>query len=90
MKKVVLSPEVELVLQTLSADELRRVQAWFTHLANWDGDTFIRANSHSLPEIPGVFVLRTSTDLRIFFRLEGETITVLDVAKKQAIVRTAQ
>ena len=31
-------------------------------------------------------VLKTSSDIRIFFKLEGDTITILDIAKKPAIV----
>jgi hypothetical protein len=39
-----------------------------------------------LDQIPGVYVMRTTTDIRIFFRLDGETVTVLDVAKTPAIL----
>ena len=49
----------------------------------------MRENSHKLAEVPGVRVFRTSTDTRIFFTIEGDTITVLDIAKKQAILTTA-
>ncbi|SIO66673.1 hypothetical protein SAMN05444166_8175 [Singulisphaera sp. GP187] len=89
MKNVVTTPAVDLALRTLGPDEVRRVHAWFDHLANWDGDPFVRENSHTLAEIPGVHVFRTSTDTRIFFTIEGDTITVLDVAKKQSIMTTA-
>jgi len=89
MKKVVTTPAVDLALRTLGSDEVRRVNAWFSRLANWDGDPFVRDNSHALAGVPGVRVFRTSTDTRIFFTIEGDTITVLDVAKKQAIMTTA-
>ena len=89
MKKVVTTPAVDLALRTLGPDEVRRIHAWFDHLANWDGDPFVRENSHALAEVPGVRVFRTSTDTRIFFTIEGDTITVLDVANKQAIMTTA-
>ncbi len=88
MKNVVTTPEVDLALRTLNSDEARRVHAWFLHFANWDNDSFLQANSHVLEDIPGVRVLRTGSDLRIFFSIEGNTITILDVAKKQAILRT--
>lgn len=89
MKKVIITPAVELALRTLSPDEAQRIHAWLSHLANWDADSFVRDNSHALAEVPGVRVFRTSTDTRIFFTIEGDTITVVDVAKKQAIMTTA-
>ena len=33
--------------------------------------------------------MRTSTDLRIFFRIDGETITVLDVARLSTILTSS-
>jgi hypothetical protein len=46
----------------------------------------VRKNSQPLNELPGVYVMRTTTDIRIFFRIDGDTVTVLDVAKKAAIL----
>jgi hypothetical protein len=89
MKKVVLAPEVHSALRTLGPDEVRRVEAWFDHLSHWDSDAFVRENSPALPGMPEVRMLRTTTDLRIFFSIEGETITILDVTTKQAILMVA-
>jgi mRNA-degrading endonuclease RelE of RelBE toxin-antitoxin system len=89
MKKVVTTPTVDLALRTLGPEEVRQVHAWFHHLADWDDDSFVRENSHLLAGEPGVLMLRTSSDFRIFFSIEGDTITVLEVAKKQAIMATA-
>lgn len=89
MKSVVTTPAVDLALRTLGPDDVRRVNAWFIHLANWDGDPFVRENSHVLAEVPGVRVFRTSKDTRIFFTIEGDTVTILDVATKQATMTTA-
>lgn len=86
MKKIVTTPPVDIALRTLDADDVRRVQAWFDHLRNWDGDEHVRRHSHSLTGVPGVYILKTTTDIRIFFRIDGDTITVLDIAKKSAIV----
>jgi hypothetical protein len=86
MKKIVLDPSVEIALRTLDQDGVRRVHAWFTYLERWDTDEVVRKNSQQLPGIPDVYVLRTTTDLRIFFRIDGDTITVLDIAKKAAIM----
>jgi hypothetical protein len=86
MKKLVLDPAVEIAMRTLDPDGVRRVQAWFTYLERWDTDEVVRKNSVPLEELPGVYVMRTTTDIRIFFRIDGDTVTVLDVAKKAAIV----
>lgn len=89
MKTIVTTPDVDMSLRTLGPDERRRVHAWFDHLANWDNDSFVRQNSHPLDGIPGVRVLRTSGDLRIFFKMEGDTITIEMVAYRDAILAVA-
>jgi mRNA-degrading endonuclease RelE of RelBE toxin-antitoxin system len=86
MKEVVTTPTVDLALRTLDEDNRRRVHSWFGHLANWDADEFARSHSYSLDSIPGVHVLKTGTDFRIFFRVQENTITVLDIGKKQSIL----
>jgi hypothetical protein len=86
MKKVVYAPAVELSLGALDPDGVRRVHAWFDYLAQWDEEEAVRKSSVELPGHPGVHLLRTSTDLRIFFRIDGDTITVLDVAKLSTIL----
>ncbi len=86
MKKVVTTPPVNIALRTLEADNRRSVLSWFERLANWDQDEFVRRHSHRLDVVPEAYVLKTTSDLRIFFRMEGDTITVLDVAMKQSII----
>lgn len=86
MKKVVLGPAVEIAMRTLDPDGVRRVQAWFSYLERWDTDEVVQRNSEQLREMPGVYVMRTTTDIRIFFRIDGDTVTVLDVAKKEALL----
>lgn len=86
MKNVVLSPAVEIAMRTLDPDGVRRVHAWFDYLKQWDTDEVVRKNSKPLQEMAGVYVMRTTTDIRIFFEIDGDTITVLDIAKKSAIV----
>jgi hypothetical protein len=86
MKKVVISPAVEIAMSTLDPDGVRRVSAWFDYLRRWDEDEVVRRNSVPLDSVPGVYILRTTTDLRIFFRIDGDTVTVLDVAKTPAIL----
>ena len=86
MKKVILAPDVEIALRTLDPDGVRRLHAWFSYLERWDTDEEVWKNSVQLKEMPGVYLLRTTTDIRIFFRIDGDTVTVLDVAKKAAIL----
>lgn len=88
MKKLVLEPAVEIAMRTLDPDGVRRVHAWLSYLERWDTDEAVRRNSEPLREIPGVYVMRTTTDIRIFFRIDGDTVTVLDIAKKAAIMTT--
>jgi len=84
MKEVVITRPVQVALRTLDDDIRHRVNAWLKHLANWDES--VRSHSHSLDSIPGVFVLKTSTDLRIVFTIKGDTVTIIDIAKKQSII----
>jgi len=65
MKKVVLAPAVEIAMRTLDPDGVRRVHAWFSYLERWDTDEVVRRNSEQLQEMPGVYVMRTTTDIRI-------------------------
>jgi hypothetical protein len=90
MKKLVLTPSVEIAIRTLSHAGRSQVFSWFDHLQNWDSDEHVRKISHQLVDIPGVRVLQTSGEIRIFFRIDGDTITILDVAKKAAIVSSGQ
>src|SRR5438445_3932147 len=86
MKKVVISPGVEIAMLSLAPDGVRRLHSWFEHLQRWDEDEVVRKNSVPLESVPGVYVMRTTTDIRIFFRINGDTVTVLDVAKTPAIL----
>src|SRR4051794_11057343 len=86
MKKVQYAPAVELSMRSLDPDGVRRVHAWFDYLKRWDEDEVVRENSLLLPGYEGVYVLRTTTDIRIFFRIDGDTITILDIAKQSAIL----
>jgi hypothetical protein len=88
-KRLIYAPAVQLALRGLDSEEIRRVQAWFAYLERWDTDPIVRKNSVPLPGHEGVLVLRTTTDIRIFFRIDGDTITVLDVANKPTILASA-
>ncbi len=84
--KVVQTAPVEIALRTLGEDERRKVRAWLDHLANWEKDPFVREHSQQLNPPDNVYVLKTSSDLRIFFSLEEDRIVVLDIATKATIL----
>ena len=90
MKEIVTTPPVDVALRTLDNENRRRVDAWFGHLANWDGDEFVRSHSHILDSLPGLYVLKTNSDLRIFFTIQENTVTVIDIATKQTIETSGQ
>jgi hypothetical protein len=86
---VIVSEPAQIVLRNASEDERRRVWAWIDHLKRWETDAFARNHSKKL-DSDDTYMLLTTSDVRIFFTLVGETITVLDVAKKDTIVRFGQ
>jgi hypothetical protein len=90
MKKLVTTQTADIGLSSLNAENVRRVQGWFNHLKNWDNDAYVRGRSHKLDEVPGVYILLTNTDLRIFFRIDGDTVTVLSIASKATILASGR
>jgi hypothetical protein len=78
--KVIQTTPVEIALRTLGDDERRKVGAWFDHLRNWETDSFIRQQSRKLDSEDNVYILKTTGDLWIFFRLEADQIVLLDLA----------
>jgi hypothetical protein len=86
--KVNVAEPAQIALRNLSEDERRRVWAWIDYLERWETDTFVKEHSKKLDANGNVYMLLTSTDIRIFFALENEAITVLDVAKRDTIIRS--
>jgi hypothetical protein len=89
MKKLIISPRVDISMASLDPEGAKRLLGWFDDLRRWDEDEAVRKNSVLLDSIPGVFVMRTSTDIRIFFRIDGDTVTVLNAATTAAIFASA-
>jgi hypothetical protein len=86
MKKIVTTLPVDIALRTLDAAGVRRFRAWFDRLGNWDGDELVRKRSYPLESMPGVYVLKTGGEIWIFFRIDEEVITILDIANKSAVL----
>jgi mRNA-degrading endonuclease RelE of RelBE toxin-antitoxin system len=83
---VILMPRVEIGLRTLEEEDRRKVSVWFDHLRNWDSDPTVRKHSRKLPSEDSVYVLKTNSEFRIFFRLERDRIVILDIATKETIL----
>jgi mRNA-degrading endonuclease RelE of RelBE toxin-antitoxin system len=73
---------VDAAIRTLDESERRKVFAWLGHLENWENDDHVRKMSR-LTVYKDVYVLNTSDDLRIFFKLDlpNQEISVIDIAK---------
>ena len=83
---VMISEAAEIALRMSREDTRKRVGAWIDHLKQWDTDPYIRQHSKKLDHAgDNVYVLITSEDFLIFFSLEEDGITILDVARKSAI-----
>jgi hypothetical protein len=76
----------EVVLRNASEEDRRRVWAWIDNLKRWETDPFIRQHSKKLEDPRNAYMLWTTTDIVIFFELQPDSITVLDVAKKATIL----
>jgi hypothetical protein len=83
---VTLTQPVEMALRSLGDEDRRKVLAWLDHLKNWQNDAFVRSHAQPLNSSKNVYVLKTSGDLRIFFKLDQDDIEVLDIAKKSTIL----
>ena len=83
--EVVLSQPAGMALRSLTDEDRRQAAAWFDHLRNWESDDFIRSRAHALKSDPSVFVLRTTSDIRIFFTIDDGKIVIVDLARRQAL-----
>ena len=89
---LIISHPAEIALNTLGEDDRRKIHAWFDHLRNWETDQFVQSKSRKL-DLAGdesVYVLRTSTDLRLFFILGSDRIEVIDIARRDSLERVGQ
>ena len=78
---VKISDVAHIAARTLSEDDRRRVFALMDHLGNWKNDASLQALAHRLGPDDNIYVLRTSTDIRIVFRLQPDEIYVLDIVR---------
>lgn len=79
---------VNAAIRTLDESERRKVFAWLQHLENWENDEHVRKMS-KLTIYQDVYVLNTSDDIRIFFKLDlpNQEISVIDIAKPSRFER---
>ncbi len=88
--KAVRTSAADIALRSLTEDDRRRVIALLQQLDHWEVDAGLRRLARALPTSPNVFVLKTTTDLLIFFQVEDDRIEVLDIAARASIERFGQ
>jgi mRNA-degrading endonuclease RelE of RelBE toxin-antitoxin system len=73
---------VDAAIRTLDESDRRKVFSWLQHLENWEKDEHVRKMA-KLTKYKDVYVLNTSDDLRIFFKLDllKQEISIIDIAK---------
>ena len=76
----------QIVLRNMGEEDRRKVWAWIDLLRKWDTDPYAQRHSRRLDPRDNAYMLLTNTDLRIFFTLDKDSITVLDVARKGTII----
>jgi hypothetical protein len=82
---VVLTPPVEIAMRTLGPEDQQEIRAWFENLKNWEQDADLRTQAQQLNPSDKIYILKTSSDFCIFFRLERDRIVLLDLATKETI-----
>ncbi len=73
---------VDAAIRTLDESERSKVFVWLQHLENWENDEHVPKMA-KLTIYKDVYVLNTSDDIRIFFKLDllKQEISILDIAK---------
>ncbi len=87
---VTVAEPAQIALRNLSDDDRRRVWAWIDNLKRWESDPFVQQHAKKLDAGDNTYMLLTSTEFRLFFSLEKDAITVLDVAKKATIIGSGE
>ena len=85
---VTIAEPLEIALRNSSEDNRRRVGAWIDSLKRWDTDPYIKEHSKKLEGDDNIYMLITSSDIRLFFAVEKDEITVLEAAKRSTILRS--
>jgi hypothetical protein len=88
--KVTISEPLEISLRNTGADERRRVWGWIDALKMWGTDPYITEQSKKLGGGDNTYMLITPSDLRLFFSVEKDEITVLDAARRSTILASRQ
>jgi len=88
--KVNVTESVQRSIRTLSSQDRQKIFAWIDHLGNWENDSTVRKNSKHVGDKGNLYVLRATNDVRVFFLLQGDTITVVDVATKDSIITSGK
>ena len=80
-----LTEHATIAYTALGAEDRRLVDAWFDHLRNWRHDDFIRSKSRRLKPDEETYVLQTSSDIIIAFKIAGTRVIVFSIFRKEAL-----
>jgi hypothetical protein len=86
---VMIPSPVDFSLSTLRDDDRRRLLTFFDRLRNWETDPLLAEYSRALPGEEGVRVIKAN-GWHVFFRIEGDTLTILDIASSETIAAFAR
>ena len=83
---VILTQPVEIALPTLPQDDRRNVLDWIERLKNWEDDEFVRRRAHKLNPVENIYVMNAGGELRIFFKVESQKLSILDIARRDTVL----
>jgi len=81
--------QVDIAMRTLTKAERLPVVRWLNQLKNWESDERIRTAAKQVTPLDNVYILRIDGDLCLFFRLEEDQITVVDLAMWDTVLKFA-
>lgn len=76
---------VKISLISMNDEDRRRAERWFDYLKGWGSDDFLAANSRKLPREGDVYELDTLTGIVIFFSVEGQEVSILDIVPRDKL-----
>jgi hypothetical protein len=71
-----------IAIRTLAEEDQRAVRQWLDRLKNWRHDNALAERCRPLEVGLDMYALRTDSDMRIVFHLEGDVIEVVDFVRR--------
>jgi mRNA-degrading endonuclease RelE of RelBE toxin-antitoxin system len=86
---IMFSDSAKFQVGTLREENRRVVERWIGRLVGWENDHYLRWRAKRLPGSEDVHVLKAGPNYRVFFQARGDTITILDIARRETIEKFA-